>query len=118
MEKTLRNAVVHVLAALAIGTVSAYACDSADASVHADHVGTTVRDIHGRRVGTVREIEYDCRGDARNVVIALGVLPGGGERYVVLPWHHLDDSRGALRFRGARERLVDAPRHAEEPARR
>jgi hypothetical protein len=110
--------VVHAWAALTIGTGAAYAGDSANASVHADAVGTTVRDIHGRRVGTVREIEYDCRGDARNVVIAVGVLPGGGEQYVVLPWHHLDDSRGALRFRGARERLVDAPRRAEARARR
>ena len=83
--------------------------------VCADHVGTTVRDVHGRRVGTVRDIEYDRRGGVLNVVIWLGVLPGGGDRYVVVPWEHLDVRSGELRFRGARERLVDAPRHADDP---
>lgn len=109
---------VRALVTLVIGTAAAHAGNPEEARTPADHVGTTVRDIHGRRVGTVRDIEYDCRGDVRNVVIAVGVLPGGGEQYVVLPWHHLDDSRGELRFRGARQRLVDAPRRAGERARR
>jgi hypothetical protein len=108
---------VLVFVALTIGAPTVHAREPGDSRTPADHVGTTVRDVHGRLVGTVRDIEYDCQGDVLNVVITLGALPGGGVRYVVLPWHHLDDSGGQLRFRGARERLVDAPRRADEPAR-
>ena len=106
------NPAVVILAALMIVGPTV-----ADTRVRADPVGTTVRDVHGRLVGTVRDIEYDHEGDVLNVVITLGALPGGGERYVILPWHHLDASGGKLRFKGARERLVDAPRRADEPAR-
>lgn len=101
--------------ALAVGAppVAASFSVSSSAGVRADQVGVTVRDTHGRRVGTVREIQIDHNGDVLNVVISLGPLPGGGERYVVVPRWHLESRGGDLRFNGARERLVDAPRRAD-----
>lgn len=80
-------------------------------------VGTIVRDVHGARVGTVHSFEHDAAGTATDVVIALGRIRGGGERYVVVPWQHLEPARGELVFRGAREHLVDAPRHSGSPPR-
>jgi hypothetical protein len=109
---------VLALAAVATAAPAVHARGAAHSGVRADHVGATVRDIHGRWIGTVCDIEYDSHGDVIDVVITLGVLPGGGKRYVVVPRDHLEDSGTGLRFRGARERLIDAPRHAEDPARR
>jgi hypothetical protein len=109
---------VLALAAVATAAPAVHARAAADSDVRAEHVGATVRDIHGRWIGTVCDIEHDSHGDVTNVVITLGVLPGGGKRYVVVPRDHLEVSGTGLRFRGARERLVDAPRHGEDPARR
>ncbi len=110
------NAFVALAVAVTIGAPTCHADAAADrqASVRADPIGATVRDLHGRRVGTVREIEFGLDGGVRNVVISLGALPSGGDRYVVVPWEHLDTQGGELRFRGARERLVDAPRRADD----
>lgn len=80
------------------------------ATVPPERVGTIVRDMHGAWVGTVRSVEHDATGAMTDVVITLGRLPGGGERYVVVPWQHLAPAGGELVFRGAREHLVDAPR--------
>ena len=110
--------VALVVAAVAIGTPACHANPAAERSGGApvDPIGATVRDIHGRRVGTVREFEYARSGGVRNVVIALGVLPSGGDRYVIVPWDHLYTEGSELRFRGARELLVDAPRRADGAA--
>ena len=106
--------VALAVAAVAIGTPACQAMPAAERSggVPADPIGATVRDIHGRRVGIVREVEY-ARSGVRNVVIGLGVLRSGGNRYVIIPWEHLDTEGGELRFRGARERLVDASRRGD-----
>ena len=110
------NALVALMVAVvAISIPACHANPVAERSggVPADPIGATVRDIYGRRVGIVRDVEYGRSGGVRNVVIALGVLPSGGDRYVIVPWEHLDTGSGELRFRGARERLVDAPRRAD-----
>lgn len=114
----MRRLIGIAVLAVATGASGAPAVSAGDPRDRDDYVGATVHDVLGRRIGTVRDIEYDCEGDVLNVVIALGVLPGGGSRYVVVPWNHLDDSGGALKFRGARERLVDAPRRADDPQQR
>lgn len=110
--------VALVVAAVAISTPACHANPPAERSGGAavDPIGATVRDIHGRRVGTVRELEYAPSGGVRNVVIVLGVLPSGGDRYVIVPRDHLYTEGSEFRFRGARERLVDAPRRADGAA--
>jgi hypothetical protein len=76
---------------------------------HAAWIGRDVRDIDGRWVGKVRDVERGHDGRLLNIVISLGPLPRGGERYVVVPVQHLETERGSLRFLGPRESLVNAP---------
>jgi hypothetical protein len=107
----------NVLVTLCIATLLLLGGGPALATATQPAVGTIVRDLHGARVGTVRSFEHDATGTATDVVIALGRIRGGGERYVVVPWQHLEPARAELIFRGTREHLVDAPRHSGSPPR-
>ena len=103
---------VPLIASLAIGALAACAHPARDAGDAL--LGRTVRDLHGARVGTVRDLEHDGAGAVKHVVIGLGPVLGGGERYVVVPWEHFAPGPGGPVFRGARERLIDAPRRAPQ----
>lgn len=101
-----------LIASLAIGAFAGCAHPARDAGEAL--LGRTVRDLHGARVGTVRHLEHDAGGAVKHVVIGLGPVGGGGERYVVVPWEHFALGPEGPVFRGARERLVDAPRRARQ----
>jgi hypothetical protein len=112
MTSTLLVAVSAAGSILAAPFVHAHDSMHAAVDLQSAWVGREVRDIYGRWVGKVRDAERGRDGVHLNIVIAVGSLPHGGERYVVVPVQHLQAERGGLRFLGPRERLVDAPRIA------
>jgi sporulation protein YlmC with PRC-barrel domain len=83
----------------------------------ADVEGAAVFDVHGEKIGTVRDVYIDkCSGQTEFVSMASGGVLGIGEKYHALPWSALAYDSGLNGYLVGLDKsaLVDGPVFDEE----